>query len=109
MGNDSQIKLEGAIHKKQGVSPHPLHTYCMVQSYHIHSESHKHLNFHDKFDLDRSRSLVSNIHISSLKLKFPWLKSCCIHNELHKIFQFQGQFDLEGQGHKFLNPSEIFR
>ena len=26
-----------------------------------------------------------------------------------QIFKFQGQFDLEGQGHQFLNTSDIFR
>ena len=46
--------------------------------------------------------------MSSLKVKFLMVQSCCIHKELHKIFKFQGQFDLEGQGqgHHFSNPSE---
>ena len=47
--------------------------------------------------------------MSSLKLKFLIVQSCCIHKKLHKIFKFQGQFDLEGQGHQFSNTSEILR
>ena len=60
--------------------------------------------------LEQSKTFRRSIHSSSLKVKFPKLKSCCIHKKSHKIFKFQGQFDLEcqGQGHQFSNPSEIF-
>ena len=73
-----------------------------------------HLNFEAKvpngskmFAFTRNYSKYLSLK-ANLTLK---VKNFCIHKELHKIFKFKGQFDLEGQGqgHQFLNTSEILR
>ena len=81
---------------------------CFSPAPHICKELHKHLNFHNKFDLEGQGHQFQTLPKPSKTVQALKLNASNVPISQFKAIKLiykaklEGQFDLQGQGHQFL-------